>query len=211
MVVRKAPRQTRPQRRVTILEAAAQRFAAGGYHATTMQEIATAAGITKPVLYDHFLSKVELYIALLEQTRDELTSSTADALGRDAPAHARVAAAIEGFFVYVERRPAAARVLFTPPEGDREAVEAARRVQAEATARLVALLAAEPDLLPEAPDRDRRLELCMEFVKIGLHGLAVWWADHPDTPREALVRVSVDLAWGGLRSQFASPEEGRYR
>jgi AcrR family transcriptional regulator len=205
-MMRRAPRQTGPQRRATILDAAAERFAAGGYHPTTIQEIATAAGITKPVLYDHFPSKVALYVTLIEQTRDELTSSTAAAMAPDAPVHDRVAAAIDGFFAYVERRPAAARVLFTPPEGDRDAIDAARRVQAEATGRLVALLAAEPDFLPGAADRDRRLELCMEFIKIGLHGLAAWWADHPDTPRETLVRASVDLAWGGLRSQLAGRE-----
>ena len=195
--MRKASRQTRPERRQTILEAAAKAFAARGYHATAMRDIATAAGITKPVLYDHFASKQQLYITLLEGARDELTASTAAALRRDAPA-------IEGFFGYVEQRPAAAKVLFTPPEGDPLVVAAAHRVQTEATARLVALLAAERDLLPDAPDRVRRLTLFMEFLKIGLHGLAGWWADYPDTPREALIAAAMDLAWDGLGAQFTA-------
>ena len=45
----------------------------------------------------------------------------------------------------------------------------------------------------------------MEFIKVGLHGLAAWWTDHPDTPRAALVEASMALAWDGLRSQFDGP------
>ncbi len=204
--MRKAARQTGPQRRQTILDAAAAAFAARGYHATTMREIAVAAGVTKPVLYDHFASKQQLYIALIERARDELTARGASAMRRDAPAAARVQAAIESFFSYVEQRPAAAKVLFTPPEGDPEVVAAARDVQREATARLVALLAAERELLPAAPDRERRLEMFMEFLKVGLHGLADWWAAHPDTPREALIAAAMDLTWNGLRAQFTTPD-----
>src|SRR2546422_9676359 len=93
MVMRKASRQTGPQRRQTILAAAA--FAARGYHATAMRDIATAAGITKPVLYDHVASKQQLYITLIEGARDELTAGTAPALRRDAPAMVRIPTALE--------------------------------------------------------------------------------------------------------------------
>lgn len=206
MVLGKTARQTGPQRRQTILTAAAAAFAARGYHATTMREIATAAGITKPVLYDHFASKQQLYLTLIESARDELTAGTAHAMQRDAPARVRIRTAIEGFFRYVEQHPAAAKVLFTPPEGEPEIVAAAQCVQTAATARLVALLTTERDLLPAAPDRDRRLELFMEFIKVGLHGLAAWWAAHPDTPREALVAAVMDLTWNGLGTQFAASD-----
>lgn len=206
MVTRKTARQSGAQRRQTILNAAAAAFAARGYHATTMREIALAAGITKPVLYDHFASKQQLFITLIESARDELTAGSARAMRRDAPAMVRFRTAIEGFFSYVEQRPDAAKVLFAPPEGDPEVGAAAQRVQREATARLVALLATERDVLPGAPDRDRRLEVFMEFIKIGLHGLADWWTAHPDTPREALVAAVMDLAWNGLRAQFTAPE-----
>jgi AcrR family transcriptional regulator len=168
-----------------------------------MREIASAAGITKPVLYDHFASKVQLYVELIESARDELTARGAAAMHGDAPAEARVRAAIGAFFSYVEERPAAVRVLFRPAEGEPEVVEAAHRVQTQATARLVALLAAEPNLLPGAADRDLRLELFMEFIKRGLHGLAGWWAEHPDVPRETLVEATMDLVWSGLRAQLA--------
>ena len=204
---RNSPRLTGQERRRRILDAAAEAFAADGYHATSIREIATRAGITKPVLYDHFASKQRLYIELIEGARDELAMLGTTAMSGDAPVEARVRAAIDTFFRYVEARPAAARVLLRPPEGEPEVVEAAERVQREATAGLVALMATERDLLRGAADRDRRLELFMEFVKRGLHGLAGWWREHPDAPREALVEAVMDLTWRGLETQFAASDD----
>ena len=205
MTGRNSARLTGQERRQRILDAAADAFALDGYHATSTREIAARAGITKPVLYDHFPSKQRLYIELIEGARDELTMRGAAAMRSGAPAEARVRAAIDAFFAYVEARPTAARVLFRPPEGDSEVIEAAERVQREATAALVELVAAERDLLRGAVDRDRRLQLLMEFTKRGLHGLAGWWREHPDLPREALVEAVMDLIWRGLATQLAAP------
>ncbi len=165
-----------------------------------------AAGITKPVLYLHFDSKERLFVALLEQISGELTARGAAALAADAPAEARVRAAVEAFFGYVEQRPAAARVLLLGPGGAPEALEASRVVQGQVTARLAGLLGAERELLPSAPDRERRLELFAEFAKQGLHGLAEWWAAHPDVPRSVLVEAAMDVLWAGLRGQFGAEE-----
>jgi AcrR family transcriptional regulator len=199
---RSSARLSGAERRGRILEAALEAFAAHGYHATSMREIAAAAGITKPVLYLHFDSKERLFVALLEQISAELTVRGAAALAADAPAEARVRAAVEAFFGYVEQRPAAARVLLLVPGGAPEALEASRVVQGQVTARLAALLGAERELLPSAPDRERRLELFAEFAKQGLHGLAEWWAAHPDVPRSVLVEAAIDVLWAGLRGQF---------
>jgi hypothetical protein len=109
---------------------------------------------------------------------------------------------VAAFFTYVEERPASARVLLAVPKGNPEIVEAARRVQAGATAGITALLAAERQLLANAPDRDLRLELFTEFLKQGLHGLAEWWVAHPRVPRETLVDGVMDLTWVGLRQQL---------
>ena len=206
MTGRNSARLTGQERRQRILDAAADAFALDGYHATSIREIAARAGITKPVLYDHFPSKQGLYIELIEAARDELTMRGAAAMRSGAPVELRVRAAIDAFFAYVEARPTAARVLFRPPEGDSEVIKAAERVQREATAALVELVANERDLLRGAADRDRRLQLFMEFTKRGLHGLAGWWREHPDLPREALVEAVMDLVWRGLARQFAAPD-----
>jgi AcrR family transcriptional regulator len=190
-------------RKRRILEAARDVFAARGYDAASVGEIAQEAGITKPVLYDHFASKSALYVQLLQTIRDELTQRSAAAIRSSAPAETRVRAAIEAFFAYVEEQPAAARVLLSAPRGEEAVVQASRRVQQEATAQLAALLAGDPSLLVDAPDRERRLELWVAFVKQGAHGLAEWWYEHPETPRELLVSAVMDVAWLGLQTHFA--------
>jgi AcrR family transcriptional regulator len=199
---RPTTRLTGHQRRGRILDAALDEFAAGGYHETSMREIAAAAGITKPVLYLHFESKEALFVALLEEISGELTARGAAALATDAPPEARVRAAVEAFFAFVEERPAAARLLLLVPGGAPEALEASRRVQQGVSSRLAALLEAEDDLLASAPDRRRRLELFAELAKQGLHGLAEWWAFHPDVPRTVLVEAAMDVLWAGLRAHF---------
>jgi AcrR family transcriptional regulator len=197
-------RITGPERRERILDAAAEAFAERGYHATSVGQVARAAGITKPVVYDHFPSKRELFVELMETAREELTSRGIEAMSGDAPLEDRLRAAIVAFFAYVEEHPATARVLFTPPTGEPDLLQAARRVQAEATAGIAALLGAERDLLAGAPDRKRRLELFGEFLKQGAHGLAIWWADHPRIPRRVLIDATMDLLWVGLRSHLSS-------
>ena len=195
-------RLRRPQRRTSILEAGTSVFAAHGYHAASMRDVAEAAEIAKPILYDHFGSKQGLYVAVLESIRDELTSGTEAAMRERAPVDIRVRDAIDGFFRYAESRPAAAKVLFTAPEGELEVVRAWERVQAEATARLVALVAAERGKASDGRDEELRLELWMEFLKKGLHGLAGWWAAHPRVPRRALVNAAMDVAWSGLATRL---------
>src|SRR3954447_8591280 len=72
-----------PQRRERILDAAAEAFAAHGYRAASVQDIARAAGVTKPVLYDHFTSKRALFTSLMESARDELAARGAQAMSAD--------------------------------------------------------------------------------------------------------------------------------
>ena len=192
------------ERRERILAAAAEAFAERGYHAASVGQVAEAAGITKPVVYDHFPSKRELFVELMASAREELTSRGFEAMGGDAPLEQRLRAGVNAFFAYVEQHPATARVLFTPPTGEPELLEAARRVQAEATASIAAMLDAEPELLAGARDRKRRLVLFAEFFKQGVHGLAIWWTDHPRVPRDVLVDATMDLLWLGLRAHLAS-------
>ena len=198
-------RLSAPERRRRILSAAEQVFGARGYHDASMGEIAIAAGITKPVLYDHFASKHELYVTLMDGISRELTDRGAAAMAADASGEARIRTAIEAFFAFVEERPEAARVLLVTPFGERELADDARRVQAGASARLAALLAAEPSFLAGARDRERRLELYVEFLKAGLHGLAEWWREHPEAARAELVDAAMGLTWEGLRAGFAIP------
>jgi AcrR family transcriptional regulator len=192
-------RLTGPERRTRILAAAEAAFARSGYDGASMRAISNAAGVTKPVLYDHFASKRDLFVELIEEISRDMTSRTAEAMAADAPSEARVRSAFEAFFAYVEERPAAARVLFVLPRTDPELLGAAQTVQAGVTRDLAGLLAADPAL---GIRRGRRLELYAEFVKQGVNGLAEWWAEHPRVRRREVVDAAMDIAWGGLRAQL---------
>jgi AcrR family transcriptional regulator len=196
-------RLTGAQRRARILDAAVRLFAESGYAGASIDRIAEASGVSAPVIYDHFRSKQALFVAVMERARDELTSRGGAAMNAAGPLRSRLRSAVDAFFAFVQEEPAAARVLLVTHRGTPELQAAARSVQAEATARLVSLLAAEPNLLAGVPDRDRRLELFVEFIKHGMHGLAEWWAAHPEVSREDLVGPVTEMAWSGLRA--ASP------
>ncbi len=65
-------RLPRDERRAQLLSAALEVFTAAGYHSAAMDEIADRASVSKPVLYQHFPSKLELYLAVLDLHIDSL-------------------------------------------------------------------------------------------------------------------------------------------
>jgi AcrR family transcriptional regulator len=91
----------RPARRLQLLGAARDVFVAQGYHAAAMDEIAERAGVSKPVLYQHFPGKLELYLALLDESVDELLTAVSDALSSTNDNRQRVPATFKAFYDYV--------------------------------------------------------------------------------------------------------------
>src|ERR1700690_2551473 len=85
-------RLPRLARRRQLLDAALEVFVARGYHAAAMDEIAERAGVSKPVLYQHFPGKQELYLALLDESVDTLLETVRDALQSNPDPKQRVAA-----------------------------------------------------------------------------------------------------------------------
>src|SRR2546422_5585895 len=94
-------RLPRSARRKQLLAAAQQVFAAQGYHAAAMDDIAERAGVSKPVLYQHFPGKLELYRALLTTCADDLVERVRDAIARTSDNRERVAAAVSAYFDFV--------------------------------------------------------------------------------------------------------------
>ena len=92
------PRLTRVQRRRQLLDAAQRVFGTVGYHAAAMDDIASEAGISKPVLYQHFPGKLDLYLALLDLGAEALESVVREALASTTDNHQRVQATISAYF-----------------------------------------------------------------------------------------------------------------
>ena len=186
-------------RREVIERAGLEVFAERGYHAATIEEIARRSGVTAPVIYDHFDSKLELHRRLLERTRDELLEMWRGELAGDAPASERIPRALDAWARYVEGHPYAPRMFFHEATGIPEIQAVHREVQAQARAALGAILGREPGAAGIAgPADEQALEMAAEVIRAGLTGLAIWWTEHPEVPRERIVATAVNAVWVGF-------------
>ncbi len=168
-----------------MLEVAGEAFASHGFHAASMDEIAQAAGISKPMLYNYFGSKQGLYVAYVERAGQGLLRSMREAASPDAPAHERLYCGILAFLTYVDEHRAGWTVLYgeASAQGGPLAAEVAALRQ-----RIADLLAGlfESEAFTQA------------FVGAG-ESLANWWLDHPDEPKQQIAGQLMNIAHGGLR------------
>ena len=109
---RRGNRLPRDERRGQLLAAASEVFVDRGYHAAGMDEIADRAGVSKPVLYQHFSSKLELYLAVLQRHVDNLVSGVRQALRTTTDNRQRVRAAVQAFFDFIEHDSQGYRLIF---------------------------------------------------------------------------------------------------
>src|SRR3954447_22974091 len=95
-------RLPRSARRKQLLAAAQEVFVAQGYHAAAMDDIAERAGVSKPVLYQHFPGKLELYLALLDTHCDALVAKVREAMAATTDNKERVSGAVQAYFDFVD-------------------------------------------------------------------------------------------------------------
>jgi AcrR family transcriptional regulator len=186
------------ERRRAILDAGKRVFAERGYERASMREIARSAGITTPVIYDHFSSKRELQTALLEEQEAELRAYQGRERGLE-PGPDLARALIDDFFSWVESHPYAWRMLFHDTPSDPQVLAAQRGAQRRAVAQIVSFVALAPELhVTTGLGRDVVEMLLGESIYAIINGLAAWWWEHREVPREQLVNLAYDLLWTGL-------------
>ncbi len=112
MADEKTNRLPRDERRAQLLVAALEVFTAAGYHSAAMDEIADRAKVSKPVLYQHFPSKLDLYLAVLDLHIDSLVFAIQKAIAANRENSARVAATVEAYFGFIDSEGEAFRLLF---------------------------------------------------------------------------------------------------
>lgn len=196
------PSDTRPRgtrlprlaRRRQLLAAAQEVFVAQGYHAAAMDEIAERAGVSKPVLYQHFPGKLELYLALLEQHSEALVEKQREALESTDDNRQRVAASIRAYFDFVAGEGKAYRLVF---ESDLSNVPQVREKAEETTDQCVRLIG-------EVIRQDTSIsESEANLLSIGLVGMAqtsarYWLSNYGAIPQEAAEQLIARLAWRGV-------------
>jgi AcrR family transcriptional regulator len=204
-------RLSRDDRMEQTLEAAHELFAERGYAAVTMDEIAAAVGVTKPLLYNYFGNKERLYIACMERAGDTLIKTIAEAVGESANPGDALGAGVRAFFGFLDTDRAAWAVLFdeTLPHGG----EVFDRVAAY-RGQIVDLVSAT--LLPQLPDT-RRVKVEIEALSTALLGaaeaLARWWLRTEAISAEDAAELLVSTVEPGLRNRTnptstANPQGG---
>jgi AcrR family transcriptional regulator len=185
------------ERRELIERAATRVFAEHGYAGASIDEIARRSHVSAPVVYDHFASKLALFVRLLERTRDELLAMWVQMLAGEDPTQIRMERAIDAWARYVEQNRFASRMYFLEATGDPQARAAHREIQAQGRAALSAILGQQPGAQEIARDADG-LEMAAETMRAGLAGLAIWWDEHPHVPRERIVETAMNVLWVGF-------------
>jgi len=181
------------ERRSQLLDHALEIFAANGFHATSMNDVAEAAGVTKPVLYQHFRSKRDLYVELLGDVGGQLQAAILAATVDAAGPRQQVEAGFAAYFRHVDGHRSAFTLLFgSGARLDAELLAVVRRVEAAIADSVAALIDAD------VADVHRRT------IAFGVVGLAEstsrhWLAEDLDLDPEILARQVADLAWAGLR------------
>lgn len=190
----KRGRLPRSARRAQLMEAAQSVFVESGYHAAAMDEIADRAHVSKPVLYQHFPGKLDLYLALLDQHTKAVPVLVREAMESTQDNKERVAAAVGAFFDFVDRDDAAFRLVFESDLMNEPAVsEKVERVLAE-TATEVAKVVREDTGL----EQEQAVLVAVALVGMSQVVARYWISSGSKIPREEAARIVGAVGWRGL-------------
>lgn len=190
-------RMSAADRREAILEAARAAFAEGGFHETSLDAVAERAGVSKALLYEHFSSKRELYVAMLEMHVHELVERISGAVAGAEPGEPRMRAGLEAFFGFVEERRGAWRIMFRNSD-DPDVSIRLDRLRDEVAAAIVTLMSEEAAAKGiRFPNMPQTVEMLAQQIVGAMQSLADWWDLHREVPRAEVLRVAMDFAWVG--------------
>lgn len=184
------------ERRELIALAAGRLFAVHGYAGTRMQDVAAAAHVTKPMVYRHFDSKKDLYLALLARHEDDLPTffEGVDISSADRAGESLVRAILETWLDYVQANAHAWAMLFRDHSGDEEIQAFRLRVSRSAREVIAAFIAGAGSRMPR-----EQVEPTAELLTSGLAGLAMWWIDRPQVPRSLVIDVAARMIAPAVR------------
>jgi AcrR family transcriptional regulator len=187
-------RLPRPARRLQLLGAARDVFVAQGYHAAAMDEIAERAGVSKPVLYQHFPGKLELYLALLDESADQLVRTMSEALSSTTDNRQRVPATFKAFYDFVAGTGEAFRLVFESDLSNEPAVRGRLEKTMQECADMVSQFIRED---AGVSDAEAHL-LGMALVGMAQVSARYWLSTDQEMPKDTAEQLIARLAWRGI-------------
>ena len=190
----KAGRLPRDERRAQLLSAALEVFTAAGYHSAAMDEIADRAKVSKPVLYQHFPSKLELYLAVLDLHIDSLVFAIQKAIAQHRNNSDRVKATVEAYFGFIDSEGEAFRLLFESDMSlEPQVRERLNRMTYDCAAAVSAVISIDTGLAKEEST----------MLAVGLIGIvqttARHWLDRDGKiDRTRATELVMNLIWRGI-------------
>ena len=187
-------RLPRSARRAQLLEAARSVFVERGYHAAGMDEIADRAGVSKPVLYQHFPGKFELYLALLDEADREIVDAVLEGMNSASDNKERVKATVAAYFSFVAREGASYRLVFESDlANDPQVRERIQEVQGHCAEAVADVIRQDTNCTA-----DEAMLLATGVVGMAQTAARQWLFDQV-MPQSEAVRLVADLAWRGMR------------
>lgn len=182
------------------MAAALAEFGRRGFHLTQMEHVAAAAGVSKALLYQHFVSKDQLFAEIAQAIVDDLTARLAVSDIEGASSLERMGGMVSTLFDYATEEPDAWAVLIRhldKPEVGVELRELRESFGAAAASRL--LSRRRERLSPQALQvNERRARLLVPLIYGSLFSMISWWLEHPDTSRESAEAMALEFIWLGL-------------
>ena len=189
-------RLPRSARRKQLLAAAQEVFVAHGYHSAAMDDIAERAGVSKPVLYQHFPGKLELYLALLDTHCDNLVAKVREAMAATNDNWERVNGAVRAYFDFVDHESGAFRLVFESDLRNEPAVrERVERVERECVAAI-----SDTIISSTGVERSRAELLASGLVGAAEAAAKFWLAEGRQVPKAEAAALLAALCWRGIAS-----------
>ncbi|SDY78959.1 transcriptional regulator, TetR family [Micromonospora pattaloongensis] len=189
-------RLPRSARRKQLLAAAQEVFVAQGYHSAAMDDIAERAGVSKPVLYQHFPGKLELYLALLETHCDAIVARVHAAMAATSDNKERVKGAVQAYFDFVDHEDEAFRLVFESDLRNEPAVaERVARVEKGCIAAITDTIISDTGV-----SRSRAELLASGLVGAAETAAQFWLANGRQVPKAEAETLLAALIWRGIAS-----------
>ena len=187
-------RLPRDERRAQLLAAALEVFTSAGYHAAAMDEIADRAKVSKPVLYQHFPSKLDLYLAVLDLHIDSLIFDIQRAVASTSDNRDRVRATTAAYFDFINREGEAFRLLFESDMSVEPQVhERLNRMTYDCAAAFSAVISLDTGL-----GKDASMMLAVGLIGSVQTSARHWLERDGKIDRDLAVNLVSGLIWRGI-------------